>query len=177
MRIMGIDPGTNLAFGFAEGADLAVKSFRLAGTEVEKGRAARKWLYKYVAELRPDLVVIEGYAYGNKFSQVSMVSIGALLRDGLMTLELPFIEVAPTSLKKFVVGSGNAKKDQMLLAVYKVWGLECANHDEADAASLAMVGKHLMEPLTDVPKYRQEVLKTLAEQYAGAIDCKAQSLT
>lgn len=160
-----------MAIGLAKGTGLSGNSFRLAGTEVEKGRAARRLVCKHVMELKPDLVVVEGYAFGNKFSQVSMVSIGALIRDGLTTLSTPYIEVAPTSLKKFMVGSGNAKKDQMLLAVFKAWGLECANHDEADAVALAMVGLHLMEPPSDTTKYRRDVLKTLAEQYGRAIDC------
>ncbi|MCX5318137.1 hypothetical protein [Streptomyces sp. NBC_00154] len=51
--------------------------------------------------------------------------------------------VAPTSVKKFVTGSGRADKDKMLLAVYMRWQFEAPNHDVADAYTLARIPAHL----------------------------------
>ena len=45
--------------------------------------------------------------------------------------------IAPGTLKKFVTGKGNAKKDLMLLKVYKKWGVEFDNDNLADAYGLA----------------------------------------
>ena len=40
------------------------------------------------------------------------------------------------TLKKFAAGKGNAKKQEMLLQIYKRWGLEFTDDNAADAYSL-----------------------------------------
>ena len=62
------------------------------------------------------------------------------------------MEVAPTSLKKFVTGKGNAKKDLMLLSVYKRWGFDTTNDNKADAYGLAQFGRALLGFDTGVPQ-------------------------
>ncbi len=52
--------------------------------------------------------------------------------------KIPFEIVAPPTLKKFVTGSGRAKKEQMLLKIYKKWGREFDSTDEAEAFAVAM---------------------------------------
>lgn len=72
--------------------------------------------------------------------------------------------VAPSSVKKFVTGSGVADKDKMLLAVYKRWEFEAPDHDTADAYTLARIAseldpEHVAEPLE--LRFQQEVLDTI----------------
>ncbi len=50
--------------------------------------------------------------------------------------------IAPGTLKKFVTGDGRAKKDLMLLKVYKKWGVEFSDDNLADAYGLA---RHALE--------------------------------
>ena len=45
--------------------------------------------------------------------------------------------IPPNTLKKFITGKGNAKKELMLLKVYKRWGVEFNDNNMADAYSLA----------------------------------------
>lgn len=53
------------------------------------------------------------------------------------------LQVPPTVLKKFVTGKGNAKKQEMLLEVYKRWGADLSDDNAADAYGLALIaGKH-----------------------------------
>jgi Holliday junction resolvasome RuvABC endonuclease subunit len=40
------------------------------------------------------------------------------------------------TLKKYAAGKGNAKKQEMLLQIYKRWGLEFNDDNAADAYSL-----------------------------------------
>jgi crossover junction endodeoxyribonuclease RuvC len=50
------------------------------------------------------------------------------------------LQVPPMSLKKFVTGKGNGvQKNQILLNVYKKWGIEFTDDNAADAYSLAML--------------------------------------
>ena len=46
------------------------------------------------------------------------------------------LQVPPMTLKKYAAGKGNAKKQEMLLQIYKRWGLEFNDDNAADAYSL-----------------------------------------
>ena len=46
-----------------------------------------------------------------------------------------------TSLKKFLTGKGNAEKNLILMNVYKKYGVECSNDNEADAINIAKLLK------------------------------------
>ena len=60
-------------------------------------------------------------------------------------MKTPWIEVAPTALKKFATGSGAAKKDAMKAAAIQHLGLDHdATDDEADALWLREVGLQLL---------------------------------
>lgn len=70
--------------------------------------------------------------------------------------------IPPMTLKKYVTGKGTAKKNEMLLAVYKEWGIEFNDDNAADAYGLAMMaGNHHRTKMQleilgklDDPKYR-----------------------
>lgn len=92
------------------------------------------------AQFKPDFVVLEGYGFGQMASVVTLAEIGSVVRFLLWQDQIPFIDVPPSSLKKFVTGKGNAKKDQMILEVFKRYGYTSATNDIADAVGLGMFG-------------------------------------
>lgn len=49
------------------------------------------------------------------------------------------LQVAPMSLKKFAAGKGTAKKQEMLMQIYKRWGVEFNDDNAADAYTLARI--------------------------------------
>jgi len=72
------------------------------------------------------------------------------------------LKIPPMTLKKYAAGKGNAKKQEMLLQIYKRWGLEFNDDNAADAYSLARlatgvytnkVEEETIEKISD-PKYR-----------------------
>jgi Holliday junction resolvasome RuvABC endonuclease subunit len=79
---------------------------------------------------------------------------------------IPYIEISPNGLKKFVTGKGSGKKEVIMLEAYKRWGIEGTN-DEVDAYCLAMVGLAYHGHIT-MPKVNMEALKkcTLTTSYA-----------
>jgi crossover junction endodeoxyribonuclease RuvC len=89
---------------------------------------------------KPDLVTIEGYGFGQMASIVTLAEIGSVIRFLLYQNQVPFIDVPPSSLKKFVAGKGNAKKEMMILNVFQKYGIQVSTNDEADAVGLAMFG-------------------------------------
>ena len=69
------------------------------------------------------------------------------------------LKVPPMTLKKYAAGKGNAKKQEMLLQIYKRWGLEFNDDNAADAYALARLvsGNHI-----------NDVEKTVVEQMSDS---------
>jgi hypothetical protein len=72
------------------------------------------------------------------------------------------LQIPPMTLKKYATGKGTAKKQEMLLQMYKRWGVEFNDDNAADAYALARLagGSHIgaieaqiVEQIKD-PKYR-----------------------
>lgn len=84
-------------------------------------------------------VFIEGLSFGSKSaSMLELAGLHYFLRHYLLhTLHAGFSVIPPQSLKKWVCGKGNVKKEQMLLQTYKRWGLEFQDNNICDAYCLA----------------------------------------
>lgn len=83
-------------------------------------------------------VYIEGPSYSSNGKFI--LQMGALhfyLRLFLFKKNVNYKIIAPGTLKKYVAGDGRAKKDLMLLKVYKKWGVEFEDDNLADAYGLA----------------------------------------
>lgn len=91
-------------------------------------------------------IYLEGISFGStgrSFSEICGVhyyircSISKIygLDNNILTL------IQPTTLKKFVTGKGQCKKELMLLYVYKNYGVEFNDNNLADAYSLARMAK------------------------------------
>jgi len=85
-----------------------------------------------------DVVCLEGLSFGSQ--GMALAQLGAahyIIRVLLYERNINFSVVSPSTLKKFVTGKGNCKKDLMLLKVFQKWGVEFSNDNLADAYSLA----------------------------------------
>lgn len=136
--------------------------------------AAGMWMStqikRFEATLGPiDVVAMEGYAAGAKFGREIAGELGAAVKLTLLhELRHPSccpLVIAPTKLKKYTTGKGTAAKAEMLLAVYKRWGVTYSDDNLADAYSLARAAstwrnqigtKTEMETLTDMGRYKGE---------------------
>lgn len=76
------------------------------------------------------------------------------------------LQIPPMTLKKYATGKGTAKKQEMLLQIYKRWGIEFNDDNAADAYSLARLATGhsistfetaIIEQVKD-PKYRDTIL-------------------
>ncbi len=92
-----------------------------------------------------DLVVIEGYAFSPDFGRMfSLGEIGGVIKRNLFLKNIRLISVAPNTLKKYVLGTGSAPKNKMILGVYKKWDIELDTDHEVDAYALAKLGQEFM---------------------------------
>jgi crossover junction endodeoxyribonuclease RuvC len=140
---VGIDPSYN---GFAivvvdKNGDIIEQ--KLLSTDSNKEAEERiielEKEFKFVANIISlHSVCIEGPSFSSNGAFI--LQMGALhyyLRIFLLKKGANYTIVAPGALKKFVAGDGRAKKDLMLLKVYKKWGVEFDNDNLADAYGLA----------------------------------------
>jgi Holliday junction resolvasome RuvABC endonuclease subunit len=115
------------------------------------------------AEPEIRFAALEGYAYDVGAGRVfELGEVGSVVKLTLHDSGVPFIVVPPASLKQFVSGTGQAKKEQMREAVLKKWGRDVAQDDECDALGLAQVARafHLNKGTT---RSELEVLKKLRD--------------
>src|SRR3990167_3659041 len=111
-------------------------------------------------------IFIEGYSFGSNMpGKNGTVEFGGLLRWHLVDLAPRVYEVAPTTLKKFVTGKGNAKKEQILAHVQKRWGEMFETNDAGDAFGLYKLGC-VVERLTEADTDAQ---REAAAKVAGSL--------
>jgi crossover junction endodeoxyribonuclease RuvC len=114
---------------------------------------------------------IESPAYGSEAGHLFELGEWA----GIVKLELfkkgiPFMLVAPNQLKKYVSGSGQSKKQTIILDVYKNFGEEIRQDDIADAYVLARISRDYFvsyekDVVIQFQEYQKEVLKALRKKY------------
>lgn len=160
--------------------DLSLTSTGVAGVErnsevagwVDRIRPKKKVGFQRLREVRDramefiigaDLVIVEGLAFASKTGHQSE-------RAGLWHIVMErvdrdylWVEVAPTVLKKYATGRGNAEKDTVLAAVVRRFPMvEVTGNDEADALILAAMGAdHFRSPLVPMPDAHREAMGTV----------------
>ncbi len=163
MSVMGIDPSltsTGMVVLWGTGEQWRALTSKRRG--VERIRDLADPLIETAEKTRPDLIAIEGYAFGAKGRALfDLAEFGGVLRYNLWLGGHNYIDVPPSTVKKFATGRGNAKKDEIMLAVYKRWGVEFHTSDEADAYVLARIALALTEGDRNLTEFQREVVKAL----------------
>ncbi len=139
--IVGLDVGTKLGWAkFDAGQHI------YSGCLKMKPRAELKPCVMNVINIcdGAELVVIEDYAIVFRGAAIALISMGAVIRYELYNNNIPFIDVPPKTLKKFVTGSGNASKKMMVDSVKSRWGMDVEDHNVADAYGLGKIGQVML---------------------------------
>lgn len=82
-------------------------------------------------------IAMEGYSYGSQLNREKLGELGGLVKmvSFLLFGKSPTV-FAPTTLKQFITGKGNASKEDMVVAIQRI-DPEVTNHNVADAYGLA----------------------------------------
>lgn len=173
MRVMGLDTSTRTGVSVVDkdrnvllGEQVTFPKLRGWG----RASAIAARIMELHAEYKPDLVVIENYGFANANSLVTLVEIGTIIRYFLWQENIPYIDVPPNSLKKFVTGKGQAKKEEVMMYVLKRWDYTSKTNDIADAVGLGMFGLGCLgldfgakakEAVTEVMKTQGQVVESV----------------
>jgi len=110
----------------------------------DRGLARLVWIRDAVLKVTvgpgADFVVLEGYSYGSQGAAiVSLGELGGVVRVALAEAGVRVVEVAPSLLKKFACGKGNAKKDEVFAAGVRA-GCDESDNNAVDAWWLRQLG-------------------------------------
>jgi len=112
-----------------------------------------------------ELVVMESLAYAAHDTERMGAQLAGVVRGVLFDLNIPFLLVAPNTLKKYATGKGNADKYTVMRQADKRLGYEGSSTDEADALWLRAIGWALLGmPVTELPDAHTEAIKKLHDQ-------------
>lgn len=143
MRVLGVDPSTHTGIALVESGKKVIFTEEIEHRKLT-GFPRLEALVNDVASIittyQPDHIFIEDMFVGHASSAVTIIQIGSLLRYYLWQEGITYTDVAPTVLKKFVGGKGNAKKEEIMMHVQKNWGFTSPTNNIADAVGLAMFG-------------------------------------
>lgn len=149
MRVLGIDPGTAVTgYGVVrrEGAGVALTECGVIRTRPSEPLAVRlENIYEGVRELiarhAPDAVCVEDVFYAkNVRTTVVLGHARGVILLAAQQAGLPVHEMPPAVIKKAVVGTGNASKEQVQFMVARLLRLKKAPEpaDAADGVAAAL---------------------------------------
>ena len=110
-----------------------------------------------------ELVMIEWYSFGSSTKGLrSIAELGGAVRLALYHLRVPYLDVPPSTLKKYATGNGQAGKIEMVQAASKRLGYDGHDDNEADALWLRALGLDLLdEPVVALPAGNRKALAGL----------------
>lgn len=93
------------------------------------------------------LIVCQGYFVGRQQGVViQLAELGALIRYKiLIQRQYPLCIVPPKTVKKFVTGNGNAKKQQMMQTVLQKWNFKASTDNLADACGMSRFAQFITQ--------------------------------
>jgi crossover junction endodeoxyribonuclease RuvC len=154
--VIGLDlslTGSAIAAISMETGDLATAVHRSPapkddslGAHVARHRELVDGIVTQVLACRPELVVVEGLQFSVKEKDSSLTRRGFLwlaVAEGLVHGGLSIVEAAPSQIKQFATGKGNASKSEVVAAYASAWpdAARGSNiQDRADAAFAAALG-------------------------------------
>ncbi|OOP57931.1 MAG: crossover junction endodeoxyribonuclease RuvC [Candidatus Brocadia carolinensis] len=153
MKILGIDPGTQVAgFGVIEKSGSKILTLEYGSVKAEKKQTFAQRLHTIHAKImdviskhQPDEIAIEEVFYSKNVKSAIRIGEGR----GIIFLcaamaNIPITEYAATVIKKAVVGNGNAQKEQVQAMVKIILSLPEIPEpkDASDALAIAICHSH-----------------------------------
>ena len=157
-RVLGVDPGTAIT-GYGVVETVAGRPGRLIECGILRTsprdpfparlRALHDGIAEVIAAHAPGAVAVEGVFYGrNVRTTVTLSHARAMILLAAAEADLPVTEYAPAAVKRAVVGTGRAAKNQVGYMVQQLLRLRAAPRpaDAADGVAIALAHLLLSRP-------------------------------
>ena len=162
-KILAIDPSLT-STGWAVGNS----EFDLLFGDLKndlRGEIRITWIITKLKELllqhKPNIIAFEDYSYGSHTSAYDLGELGGFIRVLLKEYKdanptVTILKFAPSELKKFVTGKGDAQKDMIMMKLFQRFGVETANNNQADAVGLFFMPLLGKTPAEKIPKKKKK---------------------
>lgn len=179
MRFVGIDPSTKTGFVALGPGGEVLRAKELTGISDADPKRMVTLIHEVISHVKPrDIICIEGFPFD---TQRAMFAGGLHhgIRNELFKRKMPYYEVAPNAVKKFVnvtgwVGEpgnkrrlkGPEKKKVVMAAVKEHFNFEHKSDNVVDAYILARIAQEVCMDgtvLRYLPKYQAEVIKKVLD--------------
>lgn len=132
-------------------------------------REIRDAVTALVRTLDPELVAVEGYAFGRPNGMAALGELGGVIRLALHEHGQAYLDVPPAVVKKYATGKGNAGKEDVLAAAIRRLDYSGSSNDEADALWLAHIAAaRLGQPAVILPATHAAALDKVGPPVLGA---------
>ena len=140
--VVGLDLSlTSTGIAHVDGRVNCIKARGVGPARIEEIRAT----VMFGVDVDAELVVIEGYSHGSHLAYArEMGELGGVVRNALWRARIPYLDVAPNTLKKAATGNGRASKYDVIKAAERKLGYDDTSDDEADALWLQAIGRELL---------------------------------
>jgi len=153
LKILGIDPGTNiLGYAILDCADAKPKVQDIGVlnlTSFDDHQTKLKEIFLQLQEIietyLPNQVAIEAPFYGKNVQ--SMLKLGraqGVAMAAAMTMGIDIVEYSPKKIKQSITGNGNASKEQVAALLNQMLSFKIKEHylDATDALAAALTHYH-----------------------------------
>lgn len=153
MKILGIDPGTQVAgYGLIEKTGSKIRAIEYGSIKTKRNQdfpQRLKTIYLKIMDIisnhQPDQIAIEEVFYGKNIKAAIKIGEGrGIVFLCAATANIPITEYAATVIKKAIVGNGGAHKSQVQEMVKIILGLteNPEPEDASDALAIAICHSH-----------------------------------
>jgi crossover junction endodeoxyribonuclease RuvC len=157
IRVLGIDPGSRVCgYGLVTATprdELACAECGVLDAPADRPMERRLGeiavgLREVIADLAPDAIALEAvFAHANVKSALALAQARGMVLAIAGLVGLPVFSYAPALVKKTVVGSGRADKEQVARMVAGMVGLRTPPRpDAADAVAIAITHARVCRP-------------------------------
>ena len=162
---------TATGFCLKRGTELQMQTVKTtpktAPNDLERLRHIRQRLMDLVP-MDTAMVCVEDFFVPHRASQINaakgLIMVGTLVRVALLERGLPFYVISPGQLKKYATGKGNGPKGIVIREIYKRWGVDAKDDNQADACVLAHMAEAIhRQPDFELHKYQDDVVKKVME--------------
>lgn len=164
VRYIGLDPSTKTGLVIMDATGEVIVEEEIRAKAKKDPERMLEIVNEVKSYLKPnDRVIIEGFAYGAKGNAVDFqYGLGWLLRAMLHSNKFKYTEATPSQVKKFCSNRGNAKKEDLVLPMYKKWGYEHSSDNVRDAFIMSKMAYSMYNP-QGLQGYEQDVLRKMVK--------------
>jgi Holliday junction resolvasome RuvABC endonuclease subunit len=157
-----------------QGADISVETIKTDPRTAENDLSRLRYIVNACMSRIPDntrIICLEDYFTPSNRGQIGsalkLVALGTVMRMTLYEAGMPFYVVSPSVLKKHITGKGNSQKDLIVREVYKRYGIDVKDNNQADGCVLAHIAEQIAMGTDGCPAFQKECIERLTSGEIG----------